>query len=470
MYFTTSIAIAAGVCLAYGALYLFVGLRRVADRRRHLLFGFFALAYAGAVLLARRAFLSTSPEHALPPIRASLVFTVVGFALLAWYVAEFTGVRPRRFLWTVTGGLASIGLAAVAFPDLLGSRVESAVQTLPWNETILAWDLSGSPLFVALLAAQAATIGYVIAADVILLRRGHRSESLGLLVGLAWFAATIIQEQVVQLAGLDFVVLSDFGFAGFVVAMALEEGRRGIEVEQSLLAYKAQLETEIRARTIDLETAQAELLAQERDRAVTEERNRIARELHDAVTQLLFSINLIAGSLPALVRRDPETAERTVGELQRLTRGALAEMRTLLRELRPHTIVNTELPTLVGQLTDGLGARHDIPVDLTLELAASLPPAVHLAVYRIAQEALNNVAKHANASRLEVALTGDDHHVHLSVADDGSGFDPSDVSGHHMGLDIMQERAMDIGGEVVVVSNPNAGTTVELSWEANSHV
>jgi two-component system nitrate/nitrite sensor histidine kinase NarX len=162
-------------------------------------------------------------------------------------------------------------------------------------------------------------------------------------------------------------------------------------------------------------------------------------------------------------------AERSTNELQRLTRGALAEMRTLLRELRPQTIADTDLGTLVTQLTEGLAARHDIPAEIRAEVNGDLPPDVHIALYRIAQEAMNNVAKHANASSLVVDLTGDDGVVHLSIADDGYGFDAAEVSSDHMGLDIMEERASGIGANLTVTSEPDAGTTVDVSWSDPSN-
>ena len=469
MYFTTSIALVAGVCLAFGALYYFVGLKRAPDRMRNLLFASFATAYAGAILGARSAYLATSPEQASGGGRAGLVFAMAGFSFLAWYVATYTGVRPVRFLWALTGVFTAFGLATVFFPGLNDFTNGATSQTLPWNETILVLPHEALLLFPLEVAAQVALIVYVIAADVIQFRRGARSESLALAIGIGWFAVTLMEENLVELGLIDFVVMADFGFLGFVVVMGLQEVRRSIYYERELLDYRANLESMVDVRTRELEAAQAELLARAENRAAAEERNRLAHELHDSVTQLLFSINLIAGSLPELTRRNPEMAQRTTDELQRLTRGALAEMRTLLRELRPHTIAATDLSTLVSQLADALAARHDIPADMRLELDDGLPQDVHLAVYRIAQEALNNVAKHANASLLELELSGDDHHVHLSVTDDGYGFDTTNVPARHMGLDIMRERASGIGARLAVVSKPNAGTTVEMDWSDNSN-
>jgi len=157
-------------------------------------------------------------------------------------------------------------------------------------------------------------------------------------------------------------------------------------------------------------------------------------------------------------------AERSTSELQRLTRGALAEMRTLLRELRPQTIVDTDLALLIVHLSDGLAARQDIPSSVEATMDGDLPPEVHLVLYRIAQEAMNNISKHANASNLTVELVGNESHVSLSVADDGYGFDLSDVPSGSMGLDIMRERADEIGAQLIVSSEQDVGTTIKVTW------
>jgi signal transduction histidine kinase len=210
----------------------------------------------------------------------------------------------------------------------------------------------------------------------------------------------------------------------------------------------------------------ARLSEQAQAAAVAEERSRLARELHDSVTQILFSINLIALSLGRLWRRNPELAERSTNELQRLTRGALAEMRTLLRELRPQTIAATELSILLKQLGDGVSARHDVPVEVEVDTPCEIPPEVHVALYRIAQEALSNITKHAEASQVAIGLACGDTAVQLTITDDGQGFDPDDVPAEHMGLAIMRERAEAIGATVVIDSQPGAGTSIAVTWLA----
>jgi signal transduction histidine kinase len=208
----------------------------------------------------------------------------------------------------------------------------------------------------------------------------------------------------------------------------------------------------------------ARLFDQAQETAISAERSRLARELHDSVTQILFSINLIALSLGRLWKRNPEMAARSTDELQRLTRGALAEMRALLRELRPQTIAATKLSTLLKQLGDGIAARHDIPLDVEVGQPCELPPEVHVALYRIAQEALSNVAKHAEASQVAVKLACEDAATQLTITDNGQGFDPDEVPAEHMGLDIMRERVDAIGAAMTITSQPGAGTSIVVTW------
>jgi PAS domain S-box-containing protein len=246
------------------------------------------------------------------------------------------------------------------------------------------------------------------------------------------------------------------GAATGLLAIANDQAERGFAAHQVRLAETIAVDI---AATIE----NSRLFEQAQVAAVAEERSRLARELHDSVTQILFSVNLIALSLGRLWKRNPEMAARSTDELQRLTRGALAEMRTLLRELRPQTIAATELSTLLKQLSDGVSARHDIPVDLDVGQACELPPKVHVALYRIAQEALSNITKHAEASQVAIELICEAAAVQLTITDDGQGFDPDDVAPECMGLDIMRERAEAVGATMVITSQPGAGTSIVVA-------
>lgn len=208
--------------------------------------------------------------------------------------------------------------------------------------------------------------------------------------------------------------------------------------------------------------------------AVMEERNRLARELHDAVTQTLFSASLIAEAAPGVWDKDPQHGRELLAELRSLSRGALAEMRTLLLELRPAALVETNLQDLLRQLGEAASGREGIPVNVRIEGEGSLPPEVHIALYRIAQEALNNVVKHARASQVAVRLCftctdqAEDRQgqcVLLSIIDNGRGFDLTQTPNHRLGLRIMQERVDEIGANLFIDSQLGEGTQVTVIWE-----
>ncbi len=198
--------------------------------------------------------------------------------------------------------------------------------------------------------------------------------------------------------------------------------------------------------------------------AVVAERNRLARELHDAVTQTLFSASLIADVLPRIWERSPETGQARLEELRELTRGALAEMRTLLLELRPATLTESSLDELLQQLAAAVigRSRVQVAVQIAGEDKRPLPPDLQVALYRIAQEALNNVVKHAGATQVTVTLRFLPACVELVVADNGRGFNPDTISVHSLGLGIMRERAAKIGADLHIDSQVGAGTTLTV--------
>lgn len=210
----------------------------------------------------------------------------------------------------------------------------------------------------------------------------------------------------------------------------------------------------------------ARLRAHVQEAAVIAERNRLARDLHDSVSQTLFSVNLIANVLPRLWERNPEEGRRRLEELTRLGRGALAEMRTLLVELRPAALLEMPLGDVLQQLAETTTARTRLPISVHAEGDGRVPPEVQETLYRIAQEALNNVVKHADARRCAVTVRWRSDCATLVVCDDGRGFDPASDSQAHLGFGIMRERADGIGAALRVRSQIDQGTTVEVSWPA----
>lgn len=217
----------------------------------------------------------------------------------------------------------------------------------------------------------------------------------------------------------------------------------------------------------------ARLYEQAQELATFQERQRLAHDLHDAVSQSLFSASLAAEVLPRLWERQPEEGRRCLTELHRLTRSALAEMRTLLLELRPTALVETALGDLLNQLAEAVASRAMLKVNLAIEFHDPLPPDVQLALYRIAQEALNNVAKHAGAGcvevslryvSLEIGLQEQQKGVELCINDDGCGFDLAHIPPARLGLSIMRERAETIGASLKLESQSEQGTQVIVNW------
>jgi two-component system nitrate/nitrite sensor histidine kinase NarX len=208
----------------------------------------------------------------------------------------------------------------------------------------------------------------------------------------------------------------------------------------------------------------AELNKQAQALAVLEERQRLARNLHDAINQSLFSAGLIAEVLPRLWERDQNEARRSLEDLRRLTRGAMAEMRALLAELRPSTLTDAELGDLVRLLGNAFTGRTNIPAKVTVVGQGVLPADVQVAIYRVCQEALNNVAKHAQASLVEIDLKHEDTAIELSIRDDGQGFDPARITSGHYGLSMMRERVEGVGAQLSVTSQPGRGTKLIIRW------
>lgn len=209
----------------------------------------------------------------------------------------------------------------------------------------------------------------------------------------------------------------------------------------------------------------AQLYEQAQMLATLQERQRLAQNLHDAVNQSLFSASLIAEVLPRVWERDPDEGRQSLEDLRRLTRGAIAEMRGLLVELQPMVITDSDLGELLSQLGDAFTGRTNIPIALSLTGKGTLPTDVQVVFYRVCQEALNNIAKHARASQVVMKLQYGADLAELIIQDDGIGFDLAKVPPGHYGLNIMQERAEAIGAPLSVTSQVGQGTEIKIRWE-----
>jgi PAS domain S-box-containing protein len=204
----------------------------------------------------------------------------------------------------------------------------------------------------------------------------------------------------------------------------------------------------------------ARLFAEVRGKAALEERQRLARELHDSVSQALYGIALGAKTARTLLERDPAQATEPLEYVLSLADAGLAEMRALIFELRPESLEKEGLAAALKKQAAALKARHEIEVEAVLceEPEASLE--VREAIYRIVQEALHNTVKHANASKVRLKMECDTERISLEVSDNGVGFDPQGDFPGHLGLRSMHERASRLAGTLEVDSVPGKGTGI----------
>jgi signal transduction histidine kinase len=215
----------------------------------------------------------------------------------------------------------------------------------------------------------------------------------------------------------------------------------------------------------------ARLYERNRELSVLQERNRLALELHDVVSQKLFSLNLGAETAMALLDRDPSAARAQLVRVKELTREALDELRSLILGLRPPELQRDGLAGALRKEIAMLERVHGVPIELDVAGQVDVNGAGERwqLMLRIAHEALHNALRHASPSHVAVSLTiGDDGAVSVAVTDDGTGFEPErpELRARHLGLTSMEERARELGGELSIRSRPGAGTTVRLSVPA----
>jgi signal transduction histidine kinase len=649
--YSVALGIVVGICLGFGVLYLFIGLRRKDHKSLNLTFALFALGYAGTLFNGIRFHGATSVAEYVSVSRWDAVFIVLAFSALIWYVGFYTGVQPRIFLWVLTVAYIMAGVANIVRPNMIYEKILGlAYVTLPWGEQLAYIETIDSLWSLLFLVAQLATFGFILAACVLQFRRGQRRAATILGIGMIWFIATLAAELMGEGGLFGYVPYGEFGFLGLAVAVSLQMADSVIRTEEELAQHRQNLETLVEARTAELKEANQQLvgeiderrraeeslrqrveelavlnrvahtlttvadlptaleaisetvtylfdalythvilpvdetnelmrlvgfereagpvgrtrvdvpltelplvrqaLSQGRSQAVSdlqaqplvspvreylsernvqsvllvpllargaavgliavasdqadrdfsadevslaetiagdvaaavenarllegakeaaaaEERNRIARELHDSVTQTLYSVSIVAEALPRLLERNLEEAKRNAAYLRQTTLGALAEMRTLLFELRPATLEKAGLDVLLQQLADVLTGRARVPVEITIEGEGKLPNDVKIGLYRIAQEAFNNMARHARATCAWASLRRGSDGAILVIRDDGRGFDLESIPPEHMGVRIMRERAEEIGAVLTVESQPGDGTEITVEWTIN---
>ena len=206
----------------------------------------------------------------------------------------------------------------------------------------------------------------------------------------------------------------------------------------------------------------ARLFEQAQSAAILEERQRLARELHDSVSQALYSIILGADAARSLLERDPGRVAEPLDYLSSLAEAGLAEMRALIFELRPESLEPEGLVVALEKRAEALKARHEIEVKTDLSGEPRVSQGAKDALYRVAQEALHNIVKHSQATTVALRLGQDAGFVSLTVQDDGVGFDPAGDFPGHLGLKSMRERAERLGGTLELESSPGKGTRVRM--------
>jgi signal transduction histidine kinase len=207
----------------------------------------------------------------------------------------------------------------------------------------------------------------------------------------------------------------------------------------------------------------ARLFSEARGKAALEERQRLARELHDSVSQALYGIALGARTARKLVDQNPQLVADPLEYVLSLADAGLAEMRALIFELRPESLESEGLVAALEKQAAALRARHEIEVEVALceEPEASLE--VKEAIYRIAQEALHNTVRHARANNVTIKMVCEGGRIlKLEVSDDGVGFETGGEFPGHLGLRSMRERAQRLGGTLTIESSPGAGTAVRV--------
>jgi signal transduction histidine kinase len=413
------------------------------------LFALTALAAGGNAVAEAGMYRAANVDAMSVALKWYVAMAGLWFVATIWFFSLYTRVGTIG-RWLAVG-LSAVFLAAwvgnfflphsFLYSEILGVREIS----LPWGEQIRLAIGRDNPWRMATELSLLGVLVLVIAGCLSLRREGQPVRAW--LIGASTVLFMLMfgtHAFLVDTGRLASPYLSSYGFLAIVLVMSYDLAGEVVRA--------GTLSTELKKKDADLQVA------------VAEERNRIASDLHDSVTQTLFSTAAIADALPDVWDRYPDEARRGLEQLRQSTKGALAEMRTLLLELRPSALQDKGLGELITQLVDAAAARTRIPVTADVTCDRELPEDVKTAFYRIAQEALNNVTKHAQATSVRLDLGCDAEQVSLAVGDDGRGFQPQDIPSGRLGLGIMRDRANSIDADLTVETQPGEGTTIRVVW------
>jgi PAS domain S-box-containing protein len=202
---------------------------------------------------------------------------------------------------------------------------------------------------------------------------------------------------------------------------------------------------------------------EERDKIAIKERNRLERELHDTVTQNIFTASLLAEALPDIWEKDIEKGKVQLKKIREIIQESIFEVRLILFQLHSARFSEENLVVLLKKLTESLETRTKIPVSLISSKCYMFKPSINKAIYRIAQQSLNNIVKHAEAKNIYITLNCTNEEFTLNIKDDGIGFSMNQVSKQNMGIEIMKERAVSINAVLDIISKRGEGTEVSLT-------
>jgi|WetSurMetagenome_2_1015567.scaffolds.fasta_scaffold02184_13 nitrate/nitrite-specific signal transduction histidine kinase len=371
-------------------------------------------------------------------------------------------VADRTHELAILNSIISVASHSLNIEDILGDALNKTVEQMDF-EAGSAFIFKSDPAATLLMAHQ----GFEPAAAVDLVNRYATTSQRSpvypkevAILGIEEFQDEKLKNDLSQLGFqlLVYIPLSTKGRElGFFILGKREPGKLSPE-ELALLSSVG--------KQIGVAMENAHLYQQAEQTGITAERSRLARELHDAVTQTLFSANLIADVIPSIWKRNPDEGMKNLEELRQLTRGALAEMRTMLLEMRPESLERSDIKSLLTQLADAFIGRVRVPVSLAIQGGCELTHEVKIVFYRVAQEALNNIAKHSGARQVELHLECQPGQMTMLIKDDGLGFDTDSIKPGHLGIAIMRERANSIGAGFKIESQSGQGTTVELDWKS----
>jgi signal transduction histidine kinase len=323
-----------------------------------------------------------------------------------------------------------------------------------WQDTLLA------------VAGVVLVTGALVAVHLYLFPRIQTISLLYLIVILALASTRGLYTAILASLLTSFSV--DFFFVQPLYSMAFLQAEDVLTLCVFLVAaiLTSQLASALRRRVEQAGERERELrrlYEQAQELAALQERQRLARELHDSVSQVLYSMSLGAHTvLDALQEKEYEQAHASTEYVLKLVEAGLAEMRALIFELRPESLEREGLVAALNRQVAVLSTRHKLAVECEIEEEPELPLEQKEALYRIAQEALHNIVKHARATGVTLRLLTRDDVLLLEVRDNGRGFDPTAAFPGHLGLRSMQERAAKIGATLAIASTPGQGTTTRV--------